>query len=185
MNRLYKAFLILSSLMLTCAIYLIGQEHSIVSALFPWLDEKAPFVSRLLSYLIYISVCIILSTVGFLILKRLPTEKMTRGTVSSVEIASDTHIPIYLAYFFVALSIDHATTFIVVFSIIFIFVNSSSLIRFDPLYSLAGFKLYGVMSSSNVKSYIISKRTLKNPTDVEFNDLRRINDFTFLDLETP
>jgi hypothetical protein len=184
MNRLYQAFLILSSLMLTCAIYLIGQEHSVVSVLSPWLHEKAPLASMLLSYLLYISACIVLSTIGFLILKKLPKEQVTRGAISSVEIANDTHIPVYLAYFFVALSIDSEVTFIFVFAIIFTFVNFSSLVRFDPLYSLVGFKLYGVMSSSNVKSYVISKKTLKIATDVEFKDLRRINDFTFLDLGT-
>jgi len=155
-----------------------------MSALSPCLHQNAPLISRLLSYLIYISICIFFSTIGFLILKRLPREHMPRGSISSVEIANDTHIPVYLAYFFVALSIDSAVTFIIVFSIIFIFLNFSSLVRFDPLYALAGFKLYGVVSSSNVKIYIISKETIKNATDVELNDLRRINDFTFLDMGT-
>jgi hypothetical protein len=145
--------------------------------------EKAPLASRMLSYLLYISICVFLSASGFMILKTLPRELVARGTIRSVEIANDTHTPIYLAYFFVALSINNATTFVVVFGIIFTFVNYSSLVRFDPLYSLVGFKLYGVMSSSNVKSYVISKRSLKNAADVEFDNLRRINDFTFLDLE--
>lgn len=184
MSRLYQAFLILSSLMLTCAIYLIGQEYSVVSELSPWLQKEAPLPTQIFSYLLYMAMCVFLSASGFSVLKRLPRELVARGTISSVEIESDTHIPVYLAYFFVALSIDSTTTFIVVFAIIFTFVKFSSLVRFDPLYSLVGFKLYGVMSSSNVKSYIISKRTLKNAADVEFQDLRRINDFTFLDLET-
>lgn len=192
MIQIYRSFLMISSLMLTLAVYLIGHQVSLAPYVKSLLSNYPDFLdavrqhvpnAKIFSYAIYLLACILLSAFGFLMLRILPKERLDAGTFKSFEPVTDTFIPVYIAYFFVALGIPDLSTFWVLFAIIFVFANFSSCVRFDPLYTLAGYKVYAGISNSDVKSYIITRTIIKNAKDVEFPNLRRVNDFTFVDLE--
>ena len=40
-----------------------------------------------------------------------------------------------------------------------------------------------IKPTNNIKIFIVSKKTIKNPKDIGFNKLKRINNFTFIDKE--
>lgn len=87
----------------------------------------------------------------------------------------------YLAYFFVALSTTNDISFIFVFCVVVTFVYRSNGVYFDPIYVLKGCKIYAVTSKNDVKMYIITRKIIKNTLDLQFHELRRVNDFTFIE----
>lgn len=102
-----------------------------------------------------------------------------------MEMANDVYMPSYLGYFFVALSIPNSDWIILlfVFGIVFVFTYFSQSLYYNPLFLLFGYKFYYVTKKNNLKVFIISKKDIQETKDLKFNNLRRINDFTFIDKE--
>ena len=46
-----------------------------------------------------------------------------------------------------------------------------------------GYRFYYITNSKNMRIFLISKKDIKNTKDLEFQNLRRINYFTFIDRE--
>ena len=55
---------------------------------------------------------------------------------------------------------------------------------FNPFLFLHNYSFYYVMNSDGVKLLIISKKKLKRKEDANFVNLKRINDYTFIDMES-
>jgi hypothetical protein len=69
-----------------------------------------------------------------------------------------------------------------VFGIIFIFVLFSRISYFNPLFFLFGYNFFYVVNSDKIKVLLITKKQLKNPKDVKFENIKRINNYTFMDM---
>ena len=67
--------------------------------------------------------------------------------------------------------------------IICIFIFCSRAAYFNPMYFLFGYQFYYAVTTKNVKILIITRQHLKNPEMVQFDRIKRINDFTFIDIE--
>lgn len=136
------------------------------------------------SIIVYIIGILLFTVVCILGKGMLPDENMEG--VQDISLANDTYMPSYLGYFFVALSIprNNLLVFWVVFGIIYIFTFFSQSSYFNPLFLLFGFNFYNVTSSNHTKVFIISrKKDIRSAKDVSFHELKRINDFTFIDKE--
>lgn len=192
MTYLYRLLLIFSSISLTFAIFLINKEVSVFGGLNDWALSNLPFMPlakwkpaeallSTMSYLSYFFICLAISAISLRMTGRLSTERVDSSSFKSIEIANDTFLPIYLAYFFVALSTTSYISFLLVFSIVLIFVYRSGGAYFDPIYVLRGYKIYAAISNNNVKIYVVTKQILKGVGDLKFEDLRRVNDFTFIE----
>jgi len=92
-------------------------------------------------------------------------------------------LPSYLGCFFVALSVPNFEVFIVVFGIIAIFIFYSRASYFNPVFFILGYHFFFIEKTSGVKVLIIAKRKLKMVSDISFQNLKRINDYTFIELE--
>lgn len=193
MTSLYRFLLIFSSISLTFAIFLINKGVSIFDVLNSWIlrhlsgapvpQWSAPENAlTALSYITYFLICWGISHLGFYATQWLSPERVDSASYKSVELVNDTFLPIYLAYFFVALSTTNYLSFGVVFSIVLIFVYRSGGAYFDPMYVLRGYKIYAATSKSDVKTYIVTRQILKGVEDLNFDQLRRINDFTFIEI---
>jgi hypothetical protein len=191
MNYIYRLLLISSSLSITLAVYFINKKISILSQAVMWLRDNTDFFHQFVynfyafnmaSYFLYILGCLAISSVGLSFSKRLSVETVSKGSFKTFELVNDTFIPIYLAYFFIALSVGNLVTFSIIFSIVFVFVYASSSVCFDPLYVLRGYKIYAAVSNADVKNYIITKQIIKDASAVEFSTLHRINNFTFIEI---
>jgi hypothetical protein len=97
-------------------------------------------------------------------------------------LANNNFLPTYLGYFFVSLGVEDTSTLIVVFLIIYIFTFLSQTLYFNPIFLLFGYHFYFIKTSGNVKIFLITKKQLKTPGDDEFENLRRINNYTFIEL---
>ena len=115
--------------------------------------------------------------------KKLSNDEIGEGTVGEIEQANDSFLPSYLGMFFVASSIPNYLTFAFAFSIIAVFVFFSRSIYFNPMYFLFGYRFYNVKTEGMVRILIISRKKIRRVEDVFFKNIKRINDFTFIDLE--
>ena len=100
--------------------------------------------------------------------------------VTSIETANNDFLANYLAFFFVALSIDNMTTFWIVLGMTTLFTFFSRVSYFNPVFLIFGFNFYYVHTGENVKIMLISKRKLRNPDEFSSMQVRRINDYTFV-----
>lgn len=193
MTHLYRFLLIFSSISLTFAIFLVNKGVSIFSALNMWALEALPQMPLIAwqppetfltvaSYIFYFIGCLCISNLGIYATRWLSVERVDSPSFNSVELVNDTFLPIYLAYFFVALSTVSYLSFCLVFGVVLTFVYRSGGAYFDPMYVLKGYKIYAAISTNDVKSYIITKQILKGVADLKLDGLRRVNDFTFIEI---
>lgn len=149
-------------------IFLIKQHCIIIN--------KAP---NWISYLIFISIPVLMTGLSLLCTRFLSTDSI-EGNVKDLEHANNAYLPSYLGYFFVALSVPDVETLVFVFLILFVFTYFSQTIYFNPLFLLWKRHFYYVTTENNIKIFLITRKVLRKPSDVRFENLKRINNYTFI-----
>lgn len=173
-NLLYRLFLAFNSTYLIVVVYLI-KEHYYLG----WLEGLNCIY---VSWILFILLPIVLTALSFFVAKSLPIDSINKESVIEIELANNNFLPTYLGYFFVSLGVDDNPTLIVVFLMIYVFTFLSQTLYFNPIFLLFGYHFYFIKTSKNVKIFLITKKHLKNPGEVGFDRLRRINNYTFIDL---
>lgn len=173
MKFLYQLFLAFNSTYLIVVIYLIKEKYR-----FNLLNSYP----RVYSWLIFIAIPILLTALSFVIARKLPKDKLSRTSVKEIELANNNFLPTYLGYFFVSLGVVDIPTLIIVFAIIYVFTFLSQTLYFNPIFLLFGYHFYFIKTSANTKIFLITRMKLKIPGNEGFEDLRRINNYTFIDL---
>lgn len=197
MSYIFRFFLIISSLSLSFIIFAINKKMTIESLahyfykICSYLIEKnvaTEFIVNnlyellnIVSYCIYFIVILVLSGLSIFFIKYLSDDSIEENSLSNIEPANDAFLPSYLGYFFVALSVPDIQVFFVVFGIIAIFIFYSRISYFNPIFFLFSFNFYYVTNINNVKVLLITKRQLKKTQDIEFTELKRITNYTFID----
>lgn len=182
-NLFFRLFLTFNATSLILVVFLVKEEVT-VNNLNPYLEGLPSFVS----YIIYFLVPVIFTFLSVLLAKSLgddsiEKEENTNSPITAIEQANNAYLPSYLGYFFVALSVPFYDTLIFVFAILFIFTFLSQTLYFNPLFLFFGFHFYYLTTENNIKIFLITKRILKDPKDLEFPELKRINDFTFIEIK--
>jgi hypothetical protein len=96
-------------------------------------------------------------------------------------LADNDFLPVYLGYFFVALSINDSITLCFVYAIVFIFTFITQTQYFNPLFLLFGYHFYHVVTLQGTQVFLIVKgKVIRNVQDVKFTDMRRLNDTTYI-----
>ncbi|WP_338754485.1 hypothetical protein [Bacillus sp. FJAT-52991] len=173
---IFKILLAMSSTSLFTVIYLIKSKYHV-------------FNSIILSYTVYFLTVILLAYLALLCMNFLERSSLAsqlsnkKNSLEEIELANHTFLPTYLGYFFIALSIPDKewSIFVALYLIMFIFVYLSQNSYFNPIFIVFGYQFYYVKTSSDVKLFLISKKLMKNHKVYKFNNLRKINDFTFMD----
>jgi len=160
-------------------IYCIDEQK-----LINWLSVAPKFtnIPDFVSYVIYLLIPILLTLFSLWLAKFLDTDSIEESKITEVEQANNAFLPSYLGYFFVALSVKEFEVLKYVFLILFVFTYFSQTLYFNPLFLLFKYQFYYVTTVNGVKIFIITRRTLKNPSKIHFKNLKRINDYTFIDI---
>ena len=171
MKLFYKILLSLNSIMLLVVIYLVKEKI--------WLQYIEKY-----SICIYVLTLLGITLICILVANFLRTDVLEGGIVG-VEMANDSYLPSYLGYFFVALSIpsNDLLTMGFVFAILFVFTFYSQTMYYNPLFLLFGYRFYYITKKNNMKIFVITRRKILNTENLSFNNLKRINAFTFIDKE--
>lgn len=137
-------------------------------------DSFLSFLPFLLLILFIIGGC------SYCILKS--TSKITAETLSAIKsckLADNEYVPVFLGYFFVALSIEDINTMVFVYVIVLMFVTLSNL-YFNPMFILFGYHYYHIVTKNDVQMFLISKSVARDINSLQFNEPRRLNDWTFI-----
>ena len=173
MKYLYQLFLAFNSTWLIVVVYLIKEKY-----ILNILENYSIYYS----WTIFVFIPIILTALSFLIALKLPRDILRSNSVNEIELANNNFLPTYLGYFFVSLGIDDVSTLIVVFGIIYLFTYLSQTLYFNPIFLFFGYHFYFIKTASNVKIFLITRKKLKVPGEDGFENLKRINNYTFIDL---
>jgi len=191
MNFIYRILLTFNSTSLIIVVFLVKEQ-----ILIKW-HPKLSFLPDYVSYLIYFLVPVILTLFSLILARFLSDDSLEKSEekklidgkekillvskISEVEQANNAFLPSYLGYFFVALSVPYCETLIFVFAILFVFTFFSQTLYFNPLFLLFRYQFYYLTTKTNTKIFVITKKSLKNPENIDLPKLKRINDFTFID----
>lgn len=171
MKLLFKIMLAFNSIMLLLIVYLTKETI--------WLLCLGEYTLAL-----YVAIPIVISAICLALANCLSHDSIENG-IENVELANDSYLPGYLGYFFVALSIPEGNmiTLCFIFGMLFVFSFCSQSLYYNPIFLLFGYKFYYLTKENGMKILLISKRKIMKAGDLKFDDLRRINDFTFIDKE--
>lgn len=162
MNIIYKLLLAFNSSSWIIIIYFVKENYILTSLFF--------IIISMLAYCISILLVFKLSS------EYIPKE------ISEFSIADGDFLPTYLGYFFVGLSINNNFMLIIMYLIIFTFIFLSQNEYFNPIFLLFGFHFYRITTKAGSNIFIIKKgKIVKNIENLEFSNLGRINDTTFIE----
>lgn len=181
-NFIYRLFLTFNATSLILAVYFVKTQITL-KKIVPFLEGKSPYIS----YSIYFLVPLLLTYVSLLAVRLLDDSSLEakdgKQPIKEIEQANNAYLPSYLGYFFVALSVPLCSTLLFVFLILFLFTFLSQTLYFNPLFLVFGYKFYYLTTKNEVKVFVITKKILKKPDEINLVSLKRINDFTFIDIE--
>jgi hypothetical protein len=173
MKYLYQLFLAFNSTWLIVVVFLVKEKYS-----FNFLNDYCIYYS----WILFVLTPIILTALSFLVAIKLPKDSLKSSSIREIELANNNFLPTYLGYFFVSLSVNDVPTLVVVFLIIYIFTFLSQTLYFNPIFLLFGYHFYFLKTTGNVKIFLITRKQLKTPGEIGFEKLRRINNYTFIEL---
>lgn len=142
-----------------------------------WFDVPA-----IVSYIIYIATSIFLSWLCTLAFPKLESMHLSTVNIKIVESADYTFIPMYLAYVFIGISVHGDMSFILCYLLISVLCFCSQSYYFNPLFYVLGYRYYFVTNSLNKKVLVITKKHIYLGQNVDFPNLKRLNDYTYVDL---
>ena len=172
MNFILRLFLTFSSVSFFLIVYLVQNEvnpYECVLGEYAWV-----------TYAVYVIIPFLLTLISLGICKLLA--KSTIKEVVSLETSNNDFLANYLAFFFVALSVKGIITFWVVFGMTILFTFVSRVSYFNPIFLVFRYNFYYVHTGENVKVMLISRKKLKSPQTFESMTVRRINDYTFIEI---
>lgn len=172
LNIIYQLFLTLNATSLIIVIFFIKEQEVI---------SKLSMFPNWVSYIIFIIIPIVLTGISLFLVRFLSSDSI-EGEIKDLEQANNAYLPSYLGYFFVALSIPYKETLIFIFGILFIFTYFSQTLYFNPLFLLWGNSFYYLTTDKNVKIFLITNRDIRTTEGLCLNNLKRINNFTYIDL---
>ena len=171
MNLIFRIFLTLSALSLFIAVFLINRK-TVILPFHEWYIYA-------FSYVLYVAFPFLFSAISIRLSKGLGKDNL--GTIQFVETANNDFLSNYLAFFFVALSINSWTLFAVCFILTALFTFVSRVSYFNPILLLFRYNFYYVHLGNRSKVMLITRRKIKSPEDINKDEqYGRINDYTFI-----
>ena len=170
LNLLFRLLLTFNSLSAFLIVYVV-KAHI-------WIPKLSIY-----SLIVYLSIPVIISFLCLKLSHFLSHDSIE--AVRNIEVGSESFAAVYLGYFFVAAGIpdNDIVVLLFVFIMLFLFTFFSQAQYFNPVFLLFGFKFYGITKTNGVKIFVISRKKLRGTEGLRFRDLRRINDFTYIDVD--
>lgn len=129
--------------------------------------------------LLLLCIPIILSVSSIVIASRLGSDSI--HGCSECCLADQEFLPVYLGYFFVSLSANNDITMMFLYSIVFAFTFVSQTQYFNPIFLLFGYHYYHVLTPQGTRIFIITRgKVIRSKNNMTFDDLRRINDTSYI-----
>ncbi len=134
--------------------------------------------------ILLISIPVLLSLVSIWLSKFLGKDGLSE--CSEFNLADNEFLPVYLGYFFLSISIpsNNIKMVLVIYGIVFVFTFLSQTQYFNPIFLLFGYHYYHILTQNGTRIFIIHKgKIIRNKENLKFENLRRINDTTYIEKE--
>lgn len=167
--------------MLNCLVrlFLTANATSWLVVLYEIKEGCSIIYGRMITGIVLILIPILFSFLSILLIKVLGHDSIDE--CKECQLADQEFLPVYLGYFFVALSIPDTTTLVFISCIVFVFTYLTQAQYFNPLFLLFGYHFYRIKTHNGTNVLIVAKgRIIRNPTAAFFSDLRRLNDTTYI-----
>lgn len=136
-------------------------------------------VPQYLFGLVLLAIPIILSLISIKISSFLGADSITG--CQEFGLADNEFLPTYLGYFFVSLSVSDNITMMYLYAIVFVFTYLSQTQYFNPIFLLFGYHYYHILTEHGTRVFVITKgRVIRNKNNISFDNLKRINDTTYI-----
>ena len=169
-NKLYNLFNALSLTFWLSVIYVAKEQLTF--------RYNIHFIFTVISTIV---VALILGSLSLTLAKYLGKES-TIITVAAVESADPTFLPIYTGYFLVAFSVSSLYQLSVASAFVFAILILTQWQFFNPTYLLKGYHCYYITTHNKIKILVMCKKELRSPDKINLNNLRRINNTTYIDI---
>lgn len=141
---LYRFVLSISSTFWMIVVYGIKEEWSFIGDR-NWLTAG-----------ILLFIPILLSFISLVLSKWFSMTNDTLMSCDEIQLADNEFLPVYLGYFFVALSIPNIYTLICIYIIVLVFSFLSQTQYFNPIFLLMGFHYYHIETSKKTRIFVVS-----------------------------
>ncbi len=146
-----------------------------------WIKEGVClwWIPQWLSPLILLCIPVLLSALSIWISSFLGSD--TLDGCQEFSLADNDFLPTYLGYFFLSLGIEKDITMAYMYLIVFVFTFLSQTQYFNPMFLLFGYHYYHILTEQGTRVFIITKgKVLRNKNNITFDNLKRINDSTYI-----
>lgn len=166
MNEIFKIFLTLNATFWVIVVYGIKEEWAFAS-ISPWGGG-----------ILLLLAPVLLSVVSIWFTLLLDGDNLE--CCKNIDEANNSFLPTYLGYFFVGLGVEKWQHMFFIYLVIFVFTYVAQTQYFNPIFLLFGYRFYNVETSKGTKIFLIARKELRKASDVRLNNLKRINNTTFI-----
>jgi hypothetical protein len=99
----------------------------------------------------------------------------------AIEQADNSFLSSYIGYFLIGLSVDTIQELMVVWVLIVILLYIARFQYFNAIYMIFGYHYYHATTEKGTRVFIICRKEIRNPENISFNNLRRVNDSTYIE----
>lgn len=125
---------------------------------------------------------IFLSALSIFLSKYLSKDSLSE--CQEFNLADNEFLPVYLGYFFLSVSVSDQKTMIFLYLMVFIFTFLSQTQYFNPIFLLFGYHYYHILTPYGTRVFVIARgKVIRNIRNCTFDNLRRINDTTYIEKE--
>ena len=164
---LYRILMTISATAMMPAIYMIKSGYCYV------------LNNRIITGIVALLVPICLPLISSLFIHYNEEEDLSQS--KEFEMVDANFLPVYLGYFFVALSVNDDITMSFVYIILFVFSFASNIAIFNPVLLLFRYHFYDVTTEGGSRIFIIYRGdVIRNVNDFENAQMYRINNTTYL-----
>ena len=165
---LYKSLLTINMIILLPICYLIKNKI--------WINIIDNY-----SLLLYILLPLLLTYVSIKI-SYFCENDCIKGGMKKISV-EDNNKPLLNQIYYIMLALIIPNPTILIYTFIFLFLLNFKLITFynNPLITLFGYNIYYIKNQTDIKICVISKQNIRNIKVLSFDNLKRINNYTFID----
>jgi len=158
----------------------LSKEENIID--FDSLPLEISHIWNIISFVLYILIPIFVSYIQTKSFDKMGhPASMKDQNVTEVTEAGDIIVPTFLAYIFVGLGISNVISLISVLLLLIIFGLKSQTYLYNPVLLLLGYHFYYV-KEGKYKYLLMTRRKLNKGDSMDFDNLRQITDYTFIEV---
>ena len=146
-----------------------------------WIKESVTVwqIPQWLFALILLCIPVVLSIISIWLVEFLGSDSL--NGCQEFGLADNEFLPTYMGYFFLSLGVEDQITLMYMYLIVFAFTFLSQTQYYNPIFLLFGYHYYHIVTECGTRVFIITKgKVLRNKNSISFDNLKRINDSTYI-----